>query len=161
MKNKKLSVFLIALVVAIWGTVAYSLLQNVAPHDTFVDSAITSNTTNAILPTRQPFDPQAPDPFALPERLLVSKIKEVVKQKPPAPVKKNEIVLPINLPELVGVSGKLALFLGPDTTITFFQSGDSIAGYTVQYVAREAVHLRRADSDTTLYVDQIPLTLNQ
>ena len=37
--------------------------------------------------------PTPPDPFALPERLLVSKIKEVVKQKPPAPVKRRTRVL--------------------------------------------------------------------
>ena len=164
MKGRKVTILLAGLVIAIWGAVAYSFLQNAAPDDLeFAASEISKHNTQEIS-SRQSFDPISPDPFAMPRRLFTQGRTSIRKPLPPVPQVNNTATKPktkaVPLPELVGVTGKLALFSDRDTTVSILQPGDSIAGYTVMQIAKEKVHLVSANSDTTLFVNQISLSLN-
>ena len=172
--SKKIKAALSALVVITWGAVLYSLFPNTSP-----DEASTQLTTASALdipapPPRLPFESEAPNPFAVPENLMVVK-KPVLAVtvptqtvKPPPnprsnPSKKRPPKPRPALHELVGITGELALFRAPDTTISILQMGDSLSGYVIKGIQKEAVHLGHNDSDTTLYVNHPlqQLTLNQ
>ncbi len=164
MKGRKVTILLAGLVIAIWGTVAYSFLQNAAPDDLEFAATETSERNTQEISPRQSFDPISPDPFAMPLRLFTKGRTSKAKPLPVAPQINNSATKPKTrpamLPELVGVTGKLALFRDRDTTVSILQPGDSIAGYTVMRIARETVHLVSENSDTTLFVNQISLSLN-